>query len=368
MKKKQTITRRKLLSITGLSAVGSSVLSAPSLAKSSFNFKMVTCWPKNFPGLGTSANRLAKRISEASDGKINIKVYGAGELVPAYEVFDAVRNGVAEMCHDSPYYWLSKHPANAFFSTIPAGLTSIEQTSWLLHGGGQALWDKLYNQFNLKAFPAANAGLQMIGWFKNNIKNINDLKGLKVRMSGMHAEVLNRLGATTVNIPGGEIMTSLQSGVIDGVEWGGPWMDLAFGFHKIAKYCYGPGLHEPGANFSLTFNKDIYENLPKNLKIIIKTCSLAELIYSLSEFNYRNAVSLNVLKEKHKVNFSILPNDIIEKWFELSENVIKEVANHDKISREIYESWRMHRNNSITIAPFNNLGFLNSREKISKLF
>ncbi|PPR29423.1 MAG: Monocarboxylate 2-oxoacid-binding periplasmic protein [Alphaproteobacteria bacterium MarineAlpha9_Bin2] len=356
------ISRRKILKSAAI-GTGALTISAPAIAQNKYNWKMVTTWPKNFPGLGTSANRLAKRIGEASDGKLNIKVYGAGEIVPAYEVFDAVRNGVAEMGHDSPYYWLAKHPATSFFSTVPAGLSAVEQTTWLLYGGGQELWDELYSNFGLKSFPAANAGLQMLGWYSKEINSIKDLKGMKIRMSGMHAEVLNRLGATTVNLPGGEVMTSLQSGVIDGVEWGGPWMDLAFGFHKIVKYCYGPGLHEPGANFSLTINKQAYDGLAKNLKQIIRSASLAELTASFSEFNYRNALAYKTLIEKHNVKMRRLPDDVIDNWFLISRKVISEVADHDSISKRIYQSWKNFRDHAIAIAPYNDLGFLEARHK-----
>ena len=370
---KKIFTRRSLLNsalLTGGSALllsceeknKNQLSSIKHNTKSTFNFKMVTTWPKDFPGLGTSASRLAFKINKASQGQINIKVFGSGELVPPYESFDAVRNGVADMCHDSPYYWLSKHPATVFFSTLPSGLNSLEQTSWLLFGGGQELWDELYKKFNLIAFPSGNAGLQMFGWFKKEINSLDDLIGLKIRMSGIHAEVLNRIGAITVNIPGGEIMTSLQAGVVDGVEWGGPWMDLAFGFHKIVPYCYGPGLHEPGLNTSLTMNKKVFESLPDNLKNIIKLCCYSEITESLAEFNFRNAIVYKELLEKYKVKFRLLPNDIIKAWVENSELVIKEIANKDDISKKIYNSWKSHRQNAKDIAKFYNLGFLKSRK------
>ena len=345
--KKKVINRRSLIGISLIS--GSSLLfsckgnnrneTSLNSEKKVYNLKMVTTWPKDFPGLGTSASRLASKINSASQGQINIKVFGAGELVPAYESFDAVRNGVADMCHDSPYYWISKHPATVFFSTLPSGLSSSEQTSWLLYGGGQELWKELYNKFGLIAFPCGNAGLQMFGWFKKEINSLDDLKGLKVRMSGIHAEVLSRIGAITVNIPGGEIMTSLQTGVVDGVEWGGPWMDLAFGFHKIVNYCYGPGLHEPGLNTSLTINKKIYESFPDKLKNIIKLCCYSEISESLAEFNYRNALLHKELIEKYNVKFKLLPEDIIKSWIKTSESVIKEISNKDNISSRIYKSW-----------------------------
>ena len=378
MKKNKKFINRRFLLRAGIAAGSTSLLLSCENKKNErsskdfdkekyFNLKMVTTWPKDFPGLGTSANRLANKINRASKGQINIKVFGSGELVPAYESFDAVRNGVADMCHDSPYYWLSKHPSTVFFSTLPSGLNSYEQTSWLLYGGGQQLWQELYQRFGLIAFPCGNAGLQMFGWFKKEINSLDDIKGLKIRMSGIHAEVLNRIGAITVNIPGGEIMTSLQAGVVDGVEWGGPWMDLAFGFHKIVPYCYGPGLHEPGLNTSLTINKTIYNSMSDELKNIIKLCCYSEIAESLAEFNYRNSMLYKELAEKHNVKFRLLPNDIIKAWIENSEEVIKEISKKDNISQKIYHSWNAYRENAKNISKYYDLGFLEARKNYSKI-
>ena len=377
MKKNKKLLNRRSLLGAGLLISGSSLLnscnntkndkiSKKSDKKKSFNLKMVTTWPKDFPGLGTSANRLAEKINAASGGQIKIKVFGSGELVPAYEAFDAVRNGTADMCHDSPYYWLSKHPATVFFSTLPSGLNSSEQTSWLLYGGGNKLWQELYDEFNLVAFPSGNAGLQMFGWFKKEINSLDDIKGLKVRMSGIHAEVLNRIGAITVNIPGGEIMTSLQSGVVDGVEWGGPWMDLAFGFHKIVPYCYGPGLHEPGLNTSLTINKNLFNSMSDELKNIIKLCCYSEITDSLAEFNYRNSILYKELSQKYNVKFRFLPKDLVKAWVEKSEEVIIEISKRDDISKKIYTSWNSYRENAKNISKFYDLGFLEARQNYSK--
>lgn len=378
-KNSKHLNRRKILTtgfLTGASALlfsckdnlneNNKTLISSKKKNKNYNLKMVTTWPKDFPGLGTSANRLAKKINKASRGEINIKVFGAGELVPAYECFDAVRNGVADMCHDSPYYWISKHPATVFFSTLPSGLNSNEQTSWILNGGGYELWKELYNNFNLTAFPSGNAGLQMFGWFKKEINSLSDLKGLKVRMSGIHAEVLGRIGATTINIPGGEIMTSLQSGVVDGVEWGGPWMDLAFGFHKIVPYCYGPGLHEPGLNTSLTINNDVYDTFSDELKSIIKLCCYSEITESLAEFNYMNSILYEELSKKYNVKFRYLPKDIIKEWIKNSEVVIREISKKDDVSKRIYESWNSYREKAKNISKYYDLGFLESRKMFSK--
>ena len=199
------------------------------------------------------------------------------------------------------------------------------------------------------------------------IKSLNDLKGLRVRMSGMHAEVLSRIGAVTVNIPGGEIMTSLQSGVVDGVEWGGPWMDLVFGFHKVAPYCYGPGLHEPGLNTSLTINKEVYDLMPDELKNIIELCCYSEITESLAEFNFRNALLYEELFLKHNVQFRTLPEDVVESWVKNSEEVISEIAKKDNISKKIYQSWSDYRKNAKNISKYYDLGFLQSRNKFTKI-
>jgi TRAP-type mannitol/chloroaromatic compound transport system substrate-binding protein len=214
-------TRRKFLAAAA--AGTAATLSAPAIAQGRVRWKMVTTWPKNFPGLGTGAQRVADRIEAMSDGRMEVRLYADRELVPAFEAFDAVREGIAEMSHDASYYWVAKHKSTPFFCTVPGGLTQQEHTGWINHGGGQQLWDELYAGFGLKAFLAGGSGVQMGGWFQKEINSLADLKGLKMRIPGLGAEVINRLGATAVNMPGGEIMPALQSGVIDATEWVGPW-------------------------------------------------------------------------------------------------------------------------------------------------
>ncbi|VAW57842.1 TRAP transporter solute receptor, unknown substrate 6, partial [hydrothermal vent metagenome] len=215
-------------------------------AKTRIKWKMVTTWPKNFPGLGSGANHLAKLITEMSGGRLKVKVYGAKELVPAFEVFDAVSRGTAQMGHGASYYWKGKNEATQFFSAVPFGLTAQEMNGWLYHGGGMELWRELYEPFGLVPAAAGNTGVQMAGWFNKQIKSTADLKGLKMRIPGLGGEVLKRAGGTPVSLPGGEIFTSLKTGAIDATEWVGPYNDLAFGLHKAAKYYYYPGWHEPG--------------------------------------------------------------------------------------------------------------------------
>jgi TRAP-type mannitol/chloroaromatic compound transport system substrate-binding protein len=221
--------RRDFINKAGASAViAGSTLLAPSLvhAKAKYKWKMVTAWPKNFPGLGSGANLLAKMINEMSDGRIKVKVYGAGELVPAFEVFDAVSKGTAQMGHSGAYYWKGKAEATQFFSAVPFGLTAQEMNAWLYYGGGMELWRELYAPFNLIPAAAGNSGVQMAGWFNKEIKSTADLKGLKMRIPGLGGEVLRRAGGTPLTIAGGELFTALQTGTIDakGETWLLNWL------------------------------------------------------------------------------------------------------------------------------------------------
>ena len=267
--------------------------------KNIYKWKMSTAFPKNFPGSDLNAQKLKNYIENASDGQLVIEHFGAGEIIPAYEIFDAVRNGTIDCGVSAPYYWISKHKAIPFFCTVPGGMTGIEKFSWINFGGGQELWDKLYSQFNLKGILCGNTGVQMGGWFKKEIKSLEDFKGLKMRIPGIGAEIINRLGGTAVNMPPGEIMPALQQGVIDATEWVGPWVDKISGLHKIAKYYYGPGIHEPGTANELVMRLDKWQDLPNNLKEIVKNSCHAIYIESLAEFLHYNSLSLEELKKSN---------------------------------------------------------------------
>ncbi|MCS6946690.1 MAG: TRAP transporter substrate-binding protein, partial [Steroidobacteraceae bacterium] len=246
---------------------------APQAAE--FKWKMITTWPPNFPALGTGAVRFAETVEKCSNGRLQIKVYGAGELVPALEVFDAVARGTAELGHAGAYYWKGKTEAASFFSAVPFGLTAAEMNAWLFYGGGLELWREVYEPFGVIGMPCGNSSCQMGGWFNREIRSIADLKGLKVRIPGLGGEVLARAGATTVTLAGGEIFTALQTGAIDAAEWIGPYNDLAFGLYKAAKYYYYPGWHEPGSTLECLINKKAFDSLPQDLQQIVLTACIA---------------------------------------------------------------------------------------------
>ncbi len=349
----------------GSAALGSGLaVSTAAEAKAEYKWKMVTTWPKNFPGLGTGANTLAQRISEMSGGRIHVKVYGAKELVPAFEVFDAVSRGTAQMGHGAAYYWKGKHEASQFFSTVPFGMSAQELNGWLYYGNGLELWSELYAGFNLVPFPAGNTGVQMGGWFNREINSVKDLEGLKMRIPGLGGEVLKRAGGTPVSLPGSEIFTSLQSGAIDATEWVGPYNDLAFGLYKAAKYYYYPGFHEPGTCLEAIVNKEAYEALPKDLQAIVKYACQAVNLDMLSEYMARNPAALNTLIKKHAVDLRVYPDDVIRKLRELSHEVVAEIAQKDDFSKKVYASYEKFLKQAKEWSGISELTYLQARDRI----
>ncbi len=308
-------------------------------AAKKIKWKMVTTWPKNFPGLGTGANRFAELIGKMSGGRLTVKVYGAGELVPAFEVFDYVAKGGAELGHGSAYYWKGKNEAFQFFSTVPFGMNAQEMNAWLDFGGGLDLWKQAYEPFGVMPMAAGNTGAQMAGWFNKEINSIVDLKGLKMRIPGLGGEVLEKAGGTPVNIPGGELFTSLQTGVIDATEWVGPYNDLAFGLHKAAKYYYYPGWHEAGTTLEGLVNKKAFDALPEDLQQIVLSAAKCANQDMLSEYDARNNAALKTLVEEYHVDVRPLPDDVINKLKTLSDEVVNELAKKNEQTRKIHDSY-----------------------------
>ncbi len=305
----------------------------------SLKWKMITTWPKDFPGLGTGANQLAKYINELTDGAIEVKVYGADEIVPALEVFDAVQRGTAEIGHGAAYYWSSKHEATSFFASIPFGLNAQEMNSWIYYGGGQQLWDELYAPFGIKAFSAGNTGVQMGGWFNKEILSLQDFKGMKIRMPGLGGKVLSELGSTIVTLSGGEIYQALKSGTIDGTEWVGPYNDLASGLHKAAKFYYWPGWQEPGTNIEALINKKAFAALPKSLQIAVERACQCANQDMLADYYLKNSEALTILIEKEKVNLKKFPDEVLKKLHEISNELILKISRKDPISKKIFSSF-----------------------------
>lgn len=336
--KTKLINRRALLGASA--AAGTAALAAPALAQdgATIEWKMVTSWPKNLPGPGVTARRIADSIGRMSGGRLRVRLFAAGELVPALGVFDAVSAGTAQMAHTASFFWQGKIPAAVYFTAIPFGLLPHEHISWIEQGGGQALWDELYAPFGLKPVMAGNTGVQMGGWYKREITGLDDLRGLKIRMPGLGGEVMRRLGATPVSLPPGELFQALQSGVLDATEFLGPWSDRAMGFHKVASSYYSPGFHEPNGTGEALFNQVALEGLPEDLRAIVLEACRAENGRSLAESDWENAGALRLLQERDGVTVRPYPDDVMTALRETSAKVLADFADKDALGRRIHDS------------------------------
>ncbi|MBZ8135295.1 TRAP transporter substrate-binding protein [Afifella sp. IM 167] len=331
--------RRRFLK-GGALAAGAAALSAPALAQAPIEWTMVTSWPKNLPGPGVSAERIATGIEQASDGRMRVHVRAAGEIVPALGVFDAVAEGTAEMAHTASLFWAGKARVAPLFTAAPFGLTPLEHITWIDHGGGQALWDKLYEPFGVKPFMAGNTGFQMGGWYTKEIRSLDDFKGLKIRMPGLGGEVARRLGATPVSLGAPDILPALQSGTIDATEFLGPWSDLAMGFYKVAKNYYWPGFHEPNGTGEGLVSLSAWAELPDDLKVIVRHVLAVENIRGLGEAEWENARALRALTEEHGVTLHRFPDDFLGAAKAASTEVFDDLAGEGGVSAEIIESYR----------------------------
>jgi TRAP-type mannitol/chloroaromatic compound transport system substrate-binding protein len=306
----------------------------------SFKWKMVTTWPPNFPVLQTGAERFAKRVKEATEGRLTIEVFAGGELVPALSCFDAVSKGTVQAFSGASYYWAGKVPAAQWFAAVPFGFNPQGINSWFYGGDGLKLWEEAYAPFNLVPRPQGNTGVQMGGWFRKEMKSIADYKGLKMRIPGLGGKVVAKAGGTVVLLPGAEIFTSLERGVIDATEWVGPLHDLRMGFYKAAKYYYYPGWHEPGTCLEVTFNKKAYEELPSDIKVTLDAVAAETNIWSLSQFEARNGAALVELITKHKVDLKEFPADMLAQLRKLAEEVLEEEAKKDAMSKKVNENFK----------------------------
>lgn len=334
---------------------------APAIVRKTYDWRMVTTWPENFPGLGTGAVRLASMIEAMSEGRLKITVYGAGKIVPAFEAMEAVATGTAQMGHGAPYYWKGKVPASQFLAATPFGLTAPEQNAWLEHGGGQELADKVYRELGCKFFASGNSGMQMGGWFNKEIKDINDLKGLKMRMPGLGGEVLKAAGGVVVNLPGGEILPALQQGTIDATEWVGPYNDLAMGLYESAQYYYYPGWHEPATILENFVNLEAWDSLPADLQAIVREANRAVNLSVYAEFTALNESALSALVNDHGVDLRGFPDDVMSRLAALSKAVLADIAAADPLSQEVHDSLMDFRKRMITYGKVAETTYLPAR-------
>ena len=359
MKRRQFMKRAA--TAAAASAVAASSFPAPAISQGLMKWRMQTTWPKNFPGLGTGANKLAEIIGAASGGKLTVEVYGGGEIVPAFETMDAVSSGTIEMGHGAPYYWKGKVSASQFIASIPFGLNAQEQNAWLQFGGGQELADKIYRELGCKFFASGNTGVQAGGWFNKEINSLEDYKGLKMRIPGLGGEVVKAAGGNVVNLPGGEIPPALQSGAIDATEWVGPYNDLAFGLYKSAKFYYYPGWHEPATLLDNFINMQAWEGLSDDLKAVVASANAYANTFVLNEFVAKNNGALNTLVSEHGVILKKFPDEVLNALGKLSGQVIGDLAAADPLSREVMDSIITFRKQAIAYAKVSEQAFYNAR-------
>jgi TRAP-type mannitol/chloroaromatic compound transport system substrate-binding protein len=355
--------RRKFLKTTAVGAAATTALASPAISQGKVEWRMVTAWPPNLPGPGTSANWLADKITKMSEGKLSVKVYGARELAPAAGVFDAVSKGAAEMYHAVPTYWRGKSPGIVLFGNFPFGLMASEQQAWMLHGGGQALYDEMYGRFGLKGFLCGNTGNQWMGWFKREIKSAEDFKGLRYRSPGLGGEMYRRMGAAVVQLAGGEIFPALQAGTIDAAEFIGPWSDAALGFHQAAKFYYWPGVQEPASAEECVINKAKWDALSPELKQVVEVACTATYAYSTTEYIVRNPVVLKNLVEKNGVQVRQAPEDVLIAAGNAAGEIMAELRqDNDPLVKKIGDAYVSFRELAIDNARHTETAMANARQ------
>ena len=339
--KRRDFIRKGAVGVGGVAAA--TTLAAPAIAQKRIEVAMVSTWPRDFPGLGTGAQRFAKRLSDMTDGRIQIAYYAGGERVKPFDSFDEVASGNAQMYHAADYYWKGKHPGWAYFTAVPFGMVYNEINAWINWGGGQELWDELAAGFDLKCLACGNTGSQMGGWFRKEINSADDLKGLKMRIPGLGGDVMAKLGASPVSLPGSQIYENLVSGAIDATEWVGPWNDSFLKFYEAAKYYYYPGMHEPGSMLSLGMNKSFWESLSPSDQLTIEAAGKMEDQVMMSEYNAKNGESLAKLINEQGVQLRVFSDVIHDSFGEAATDVFEEIRDHSDLANRIHESFLKSR-------------------------
>lgn len=360
--------RRDFLKKSAVAGVGvaaaASTLSKPAIAQARKDLVIVSTWPRDFPGLGTSAQRLAARITEATEGAITTQYFAAGERVGAFDSFDEVASGNAQAYIGADYYWKGKHPALAYFTSVPFGLAYAEMDAWMKFGGGQELMDEVGGQFGIKGLPCGNTGCQMGGWFNKEINSANDLKGLKMRIPGLGGDVMAKLGASPVSLPGGQIYENLVSGAVDATEWVGPWNDYFMKFYEAAKYYYYPGFHEPGSQLTMGFNKSFWEGLNGTEKAILEACCNEENARQMAETNANNGTYLSKLINDHGVVLRDFNDEIYDSFGKAAAEVFEETKAHSDLAKRVHESFAAARDDVGRWMLLADAGYINRRNRV----
>ncbi len=331
--------RRKFLKGAAIAGTGAA-LAAPALAQGTKEMNIVSTWPRDFPGLGTSAQRLAKNIEVLSQGSIKVNYFAAGERVKAFDSFDEVASGNSQAYIAADYYWVGKDPAFAYYTTVPFGMTVAEWNAWILWAGGQELWDKVSGQFGLKALPCGATGTQAGGWFAKEINTPEDFRGLKMRIPGLGGTVMSKLGVSTISLPGGQIYENLVSGAIDATEWVGPFNDYFMKFYEVTKYYYTAGMHEPNANIALGMNASWWGSLTDSEQAVIRAAALMENDLMFAEYQAKNGEYLRKLIEEQGVQVASFSEEIWDAFGEAAAEVFEETRAKSPLAAEVDDAFQ----------------------------
>ena len=332
-------TRRTILA----GAAAAPALATPALAQTRIRWRMATSWIRNLPGPGIAAAHIARRVGELSEGRFEIQLFGAGEIAPALQVFDAVSNGSVEMGHSASFYWVGKMPAAVFFTTVPFGSGPVGHQAWIERGGGQALWDELYAPFGVRALLGGNTGPSMGGWFKQSVKAVSDVKGLRIRVQGLGAEVWQRLGATGMSIPVADLLPALSTGVVDAVEFLAPVNDAPLGLARAASHYYAPGFNKPNGAAETLLNLKAYADLPSDFQAMLTAASAEAHGRGLAEAEADNSAALLEMITRQNVHVERFPADLMQAARTAAEAVLADLAAKSAISTRIHESHRDFR-------------------------
>jgi TRAP-type mannitol/chloroaromatic compound transport system substrate-binding protein len=305
-------------------------------------WRLASSFPSSLDTIYGAAEVLAERVEAMSEGRFRIRVYEAGEMVPALQVLDGVQKGSVQVGQTGGYYYTGKNPALAFDTCVPFGLTSRQQSAWLLEGGGLELVRELYADFNVISFPCGNTGTQMGGWFRREIGSLADLRGLKMRIPGLGGKVMDRLGVSVQVLAGGDIYPALERGAIDATEWVGPYDDEKLGFHQVAQNYYFPGWWEPGPSLSFLVNLDAWNDLPVAYREIFQAASAEAATAMQTRYDAKNPPALRRLLEKG-VTLRPFPDDVMRGARDAAEELLAEGAAADEGYRKVLESWRSFR-------------------------
>ncbi len=329
-----------------------------------YKLKLAHSWPTNFPIFADAIHNMAATANKMSSGCIQIKIDSKNKHKAPLGIFDMVKAGQYDMGHSGSYYWKGKVPNTLFFTSMPFGMTAVEQYAWFYHGGGMELMDKVYAPHNLVSFPGGNTGNQMGGWFQKEIKSIKDLKGLKMRIPGFAGEIMAKVGAKPTNIPPGELYTALEKGTIDALEWVGPSLDLRMGFHKIAPYYY-TGWHEPGSELQFLFNRKKWQSLPENIQEILRV-SMRNAAYNMYVLSYHeSAVNWASMKKDYpKIEVKSFPTEVLQALKDANDELIAERAKADPLAKEIIESQAAYLKKSRAWTKISDQSYYETMEKL----